>query len=157
MIVFYFDLSFTAKNDASPTGFESILYTCITIDRCTSREVGSFYIFHQAFHVDVSTGIYIGHRSIQHFTHVMRRHVRCHTYCDTGSTIHQQVRDTSRKYCRFFQRVIEVQLEVYCVFVNITKHFFGKLAQTCFGVTHCRRTIAVDRTKVTLSVYQRIT
>ena len=38
------------------------------------------------------------------------------------------------------------------ILVNIGKHFFSNLLKFHFRITHCCRTIAIYRTKVTLTI-----
>ena len=128
MIAFRFDFSFTPQDDTPSTCFESIFYTSISIDSCASREIRSFDILHQICHFHFSAGIDEGHTAIQHLAKVMCRHVCRHTDGNTRSAIYQQIRNTSRQYGRFFQRIVKVQLEINRIFVNIAQHFFGKLA-----------------------------
>ena len=128
VIAFHFDFGFTAQDDTSPACLESVFYTGISIDSRASREIRSFDILHQICHFHFSAGIDEGHTAIQHLAKVMCRHVCRHTDGNTGTAIYQQVRNTSRQYSRFFQRIVKVQLEINRIFVNIAKHFFGKLA-----------------------------
>ena len=86
----------------------------------------------------------------------MRWDVRCHTDCDTGSTVYQKVRVAGRHNNRLFFGFIKVRGEVYGVFVDIRQHLHRDFAQTCLRVSHSRSTVAVDGTEVSMAVYHRI-
>ena len=60
---------------------------------------------------------------VNDLTKIVRRDIRCHTYGDTGCTVHQKVRESCRKYNRLFLRLIEVWHEVYRIFVDISSQF----------------------------------
>ena len=84
----------------------------------------------------------------------MRRDIRCHTYGDTVGTVYQKLRHFARQYRRFLQRTVIVRNEFYGVFINIFKKFVGYSLKADFGVPHSGRAIAVDRTEVSLPVYE---
>ena len=86
----------------------------------------------------------------------MRRHICCHTHCNTRSTVHQQVGETRRHYCRFGYSVVEVHREIHCILVDVAHHFLAHLCEASLGVTHSSSAVAVYRTKVTLSVNQLV-
>ena len=87
----------------------------------------------------------------------MRSHVRRHTYCDTRTAINQQVRETARQHSRLTQTIVEVRHHIHGVFLDVAKHLFCELGQTCLGITHSRCTITVHVTEVTLAIYQAVT
>ena len=87
----------------------------------------------------------------------MRSHVRRHTYCDTCTAINQQVRETARKHSRLTQTIVEVRHHIHGVFLDVAKHLFCQLRQTCLGITHSCCAITIHVTKVTLTIYQAIT
>ena len=126
------------------------------LDNGCRREIGSFDIFHQFINGDFRI---INHRAkpVHHFRQVVGRHVRRHTYGDTVRTVDEQVRYAGRQHKRFCQRAVIVRHEVNRVFINITEHFQRDFRHTHFRITHRRRRIAVNRTEVAVTVYQRIT
>ena len=140
-LLLYFSLS--AQDDASATGFEGILYAGITIYGSSSREIRSFYVFHQFFNGDFAPRIYISHRRVQDFAHIVRRHIGSHADSNTGSSVYEKIRNASRQNCRLSQRVVKVKLEIYRIFIDITQHFFGEPAQPGFSITHGCRTIII--------------
>ncbi|SAD91571.1 Uncharacterised protein [Enterobacter cloacae] len=87
----------------------------------------------------------------------MRRNVGCHTDGDTGRTVHQQVWDLRWHDVRNFFRAVVVINEINRLFFQVSHQLMGNLRQTDFRITHCRGGVAVDRTKVTLTIYQHVT
>ena len=86
----------------------------------------------------------------------MRRHIGSHTHSDTRRSIHEQIRHSCRQHSRLLQSVVEVILKINSLLIQIDKHIFSNTLQPRLGVTHSRRTVAVNRTEVTLPVNKRI-
>ena len=86
----------------------------------------------------------------------MWRDVCRHTNCDTRSTVYKKVRITGRKYNRLPFCLIKVRLEINGILVDISKHLHGDLAQTSLCVSHRSSTVTIHGTKVSMTVYQRI-
>ncbi|MPN10026.1 hypothetical protein SDC9_157319 [bioreactor metagenome] len=113
-------------------------------------------MFHQAFNGNIRV-FRIGQTCIDHFCHVVWRHIGRHTYCNTGYTVNQQVRNTCRHDLWNAFRTVVVVFPLDCVFFQIGQKLMGQLTHTHFGITHCCCTIAINRTEVTLTIYQLIT
>ena len=165
-IVVRLDVGIRTDDDATTTGLVSILHALVTVDRTTGREIRSLDILHQVFHRDLRTELIVHARlniidiratAVDHLREVMGRHVRRHTYGYTAGTVHQQVRETARQHRRLFERVVEVILHIHGILLDITQHLFCELREARLGITHRSSTIAIDRTEVTLAVYQAIT
>ena len=86
----------------------------------------------------------------------MRRNVRGHADGDAGTAVEQQVRQPRRQYPGLLARGIVVGNELDGVLVNIGEELVRDRGQTRFGVSHRRRTIAVDRTEVSLAIDERV-
>jgi len=86
----------------------------------------------------------------------MRRDVGRHTYGDTRCSVDQKIRESGRKNNRFLLGLIEVRCEINGILADIGQHLHGDLAQTRLRVSHGRRSVTIDRTKVAMAVYQRI-
>ena len=86
----------------------------------------------------------------------MRRDIRRHTDCDTGCTIHKEIRKSGRKDGRFLLRLIKVRREINGIFIDIRCHFHGDLTQARLGVTHGRGPVPVYGPEVSVPVYERI-
>ena len=85
-------------------------------------EVRTFDIFHQVFDRDIIITLPFVEQidnSVTDLPQVMRRNVRCHTDSDPAGTVHQQVRDDSRKYFRLLQRVVKVTGKSDRLFIDI--------------------------------------
>ena len=86
----------------------------------------------------------------------MRWDISRHTYGDTRGAVHQKIREAAGEHGRLLQGFVVVFHIINRIFFQIGQHFHGKLGHTRLGITHSRRAVAVDRTEVTLTVYQRI-
>ncbi len=152
----FFDIHSRADGDGTAARAVGIFNAFMPLDNGRRREIGPFDIFHQFINGDFRI---INHRAkpVHHFRQVVGRHVRRHTYGDTVRTVDEQVRYTGRQHKRFCQRAVIVRHEVNRVFINITEHFQRDFRHTHFRITHRRRRIAVNRTEVAVTVYQRIT
>ena len=138
------------------TGTVSFFNTATTVNDCRRREVRPRDVFHQPFNADVFI-IDIRQTTVDDFRQVVRRDVGCHTYGDTGRTVHQQVRNFGWHDVGNFFRAVIVINEIDRLFFEIGHQFMGNFRQTDFRITHCRRRVAVDGTEVTLTVYQHVT
>ena len=130
--------------------------TTTTVDDRRRREVWTRDVFHQPFNADVFI-LNIGQAAVDHFRDVMRWNVGCHTDGDTGRTVHQQVRDFRWHNVRNAFRAVIVINEINRLFFQVSHQLMGNFRQTDFRITHCRGGVAVDRTKVTLTIYQHVT
>ena len=86
----------------------------------------------------------------------MRRNIGSHTNRDTGSTVNKKVGITAGKNCRLILGSVEVGNEVYGIFIDIRKKFHGDLGKSCLGISHCRSTVTIHGTEVSMTVYKRI-
>ena len=86
----------------------------------------------------------------------MRRNIGSHTNSNTCSTIDQQVREPGRKHLWLSLSFIKVWLEVYSIFINVSKHLHGNFAQAGLSVSHGSCAVAVHRTEVSMSVNKSI-
>ena len=96
------------------------------------------------------------HESIDNFSEVMGRNVRCHTYSDTRRTIHQKIWYLTWHYSWFHKGVIVVWYPIYGFLIEITDNISINFGHSRFGVTHSSGRITIKRTKVTLTVYKWI-
>ena len=152
----FFYIHSRADGDGTAARAVGILNAFMPLDNGRRREIGSFDVFHQFINGNFRI---INHRakSVHHFRQVVGRHVRRHTYGDTVRTVNQQIRYAGRQHKRFCERSVIVRHEVDRIFINITEHFQRDFRHTHFRITHRRRRIAVNRTEVAVTVYQRIT
>ena len=151
-VVFGFDFCFRTNHHASASGLKCVSHALIAMDDTTCWEVGGFDELHQVGNLHFWIFEQCQAR-VNRLGEVVRWHIGCHTHRNTATAIHQQVRESGWKHLRFFEGVVEVGVEIHGVFVQVAHHFLTHLCQTGLGVTHSRRAVAVDRTKVTLTIY----
>ena len=94
--------------------------------------------------------------AVNHFAQVMRWDVRCHSDCDTGGSVDQQIRETGRQYRRLLLCLVKVRNKINSILIDIRQHFHGDFAETRLSISHGSSTVAVHRTEVSVSVNQRI-
>ena len=86
----------------------------------------------------------------------MRRNIRRHTDRDTARSVHEQVRYARRKHDRFCERIVVIRLKIDRFLVDIGDQFVRDSRHANLGVTHRRRCVTIDGTKVTLAVDEHV-
>ena len=119
-------LSLCSHDDASATSLISLLHALDTIYVCTRWEVWSLDILHQAIGIDVRI-VDICTASVDYLTKVVGWHISCHTYGNTVTTIHEEVRNFCRHHCRLLQRVIEVVHHIDGILLKVVHDMFAHL------------------------------
>ena len=103
-IILGLNLCFRANNHTTTTCLVRIAHALVTIYSTTRWEVRRLDMLHKFCHGDwlyfgilhtCHSVLHIGHTTVNHLAQVVGRHIGCHTYCNTTSTIHQQVRETT--------------------------------------------------------------
>ena len=150
-----FEACFCPHNYATPTGFEGLLNALIAVDDAARGEVRSRDVLHQLGHRDIRV-FEVGNDAAHYLGQVVRGHVGGHAHGDSRSAVHQQIGKLGGHHARLFQRVVKVGLEVNRVLVEVVEHLIGDALEAGLGVAHSGRRIAIDGTKVALTVYQRI-
>ena len=87
----------------------------------------------------------------------MRRHVGCHTYCNTGGSVTKEERELGRQDCRLLDGLVEVWNHVHSLFVDILDHLLGKLCHLGLGVPVGGCRVACNGTEVSLWGYDCVT
>ena len=149
--------TYTDLSTACSVGF----FNSSSAKNCSSSwEIRSFYnvqdLFHCGFTLLFDDIVNNLDNSVYNLPQIMRRDIGSHTYCDTGSSVYQKIRVTGWQYNRFSLCLIKVWLEINGILVDVCQHFHGNLAQTCLGISHGCCTITIHGTKISMSVYQRI-
>ena len=90
------------------------------------------------------------------FRQIVRRNVGCHADSNAGRAVDEKLRQASRQHNWLLFRIVEIRHEIDRIFIDVRQHLGGDLFETHFGVAHGRRTVAVDRAEVALSVNERI-
>ncbi len=141
-------------NDAA-TGGICISDPLTAINSCAGRKVWAGNHGQQLFKCNLRV-IDDGNDTVNHFAQIMGRYVGGHADRDTGRAVDQQVGKLGWQNSRLQHLIIVVGSHVDGLFFQIVQKFVGQLAQTDLGVTHGGRTVAVHRTKVTLTVNQHV-
>ena len=124
-------------------------------NRACGGKVGALHMFHDVGEGRVLTTEHRLHRSGK-LGQVVRRDVAGHGHSDPGGAIQQQVRRTARQDRWLVERLIKIGREIDCALVQIGEQLFGDPREPRFRITHRRRWIVIDRSKVTLPVDQRV-
>ena len=112
-------------------------------------------MLHQTFHRNVGV-LDHGQAAINDLRQIVRRHVCGHTDGNTRGTIDQQSGNLGRQDRGFGQAVVEVVGQVHRLFIEIRQHLLGDFPKPGLGVTHGRRIVAINGTKVSLTIYHGI-
>ena len=83
---------------------------------------------------------------------VMRREACRHTDGNSGAAVDEKVRKFCWQHDRLGRGFVVIWNEIDSVFVEIFQHVDGGRRHSRFGISHGRRRVAIDRTKVTLPV-----
>ena len=150
-----FDFGLGTDDDAAAAGFIGILDALNALDDAAGREIGTLDMLHQTFSIDFGV-VDVGADGVADLAEVVRGHVGCHTYSDTGRAVQQQERSLGGKHRRLFDGVVEVQLEIDGILVEVGEDFLRELFKLGLGVTHGGNGVAVHRTEVTLTENERI-
>ncbi len=97
-----------------------------------------------------------GQATVDDFTEVVRRNVGGHAHGDTAGAVDQQVGNTGRHDRRDHFGAVVVRHPVHGFFVQVGQQLVRQLGHAHFGVSHGRSVVAVDRTEVTLAIYQQV-
>ena len=152
-----FGLYFGACTDeyASTPCLVSVLDPLVAVDSAPGGEIGSFYIVHQLRYRQIGV-IDERDRSIDSLCKVVWRHIGGHTYGYTGSSVDEQIGETSGKHHRLATLVVIVRLEIHRLRVDIGHHGLAHLLEPHLGVTHRRRAVTVDGAEVSMPLYQAV-
>ena len=86
----------------------------------------------------------------------MRRYIGRHTDRNTLRTVNQQIRETARQHHRLLLRLIKIRNKVHCVLVDVGNHLHRNMGESCLGISHGRRAVAINGSEVSVSVDQTI-
>ncbi len=151
----FHNFRFAPDRDCTLAGVVGVLYIFTAISHASGRKIRAFNKLEQVFGGGLGI-IYKMHSGGGHFPQVMRRNIGSHTNRDTKSAVQKQVGGRRRQDYRFFSGGIIVSAKIYRIFIQIAKHFSGKTGHFGFRITHGGRAVAVYRTEVALSDYQRV-
>ena len=150
----FLDLAARAYHYAASARLIRLLDTVSAHYKTAGREVGRGNVLHQLFHFDIGL-FYHCDNAVYNLAEVVRGNVSRHTDRDTVRPVDEHVREARRQNSGLHARIVERRIEVDGFLVEVAKHFRGKFGKPRFGVSHCRRGVAVDRTEVTVSFNER--
>ncbi len=94
--------------------------------------------------------------AVNNLADIVRRYIGSHTDRDTYRAVYEKIWEPRREHRRFFQLVVKVRSKINDIFFNVAHHFGSDARKSRFRITVCSRGVAVDGTKVTLTVDKRI-
>ena len=144
-----------AQGDLAAAGGIGSTDAAAAHDDAGGGEIRALDVFHQAGQVDVRV-LDIGHTAVNDLAQVVGRDVGGHTNSDALTAVDQQVRETAGQNAGLLLGLIKVGVPVDGILVDIGQHLHGHTAHAGLGVTVSSRGVAVHRTKVTLTIHQRI-
>ena len=87
---------------------------------------------------------------------VVRRHIGCHSDCDSRRSVQKQKRYFGREHRRLLERVVKVVLEIHRILLKVGQNLIRQFGELGLRVSHGSHRVTVHRTEVTLTEYQRI-
>ena len=117
------------------------------------RKVGAGDDFHKFVKFDFGI-IDNRNRAVDDFADIVSRDIRRKTDRYAVCAVHEKVGESARQKHRLFHRIVEVPLPWYGILFQVFQDFHRKGIQAGFGVTHCRRAVAVDTAEVAVAVDQ---
>ena len=98
-----------------------------------------------------------GKAGVHNLIQIVWRNICCHADGDTGRTVDEQIGHSCWHNGRLAFGTVIVLDKIDRFFVDVRQDLVCDPRHPYFGITHCRRRIAIDRTEVTLPVDQQIT
>ena len=154
------DVGDCTNTDLAASGTVCFLDSPSSKNGGSSREIRTFYnvkkLLHGSFSLLFNGIVNNFYHSINNLTKIVRRNVSSHTNGNTCGSIYQKVGETGRKNLWLSLGFIKVRLEINGIFVDVSKHLHGNLAETCLCISHSSGAVTIHRAKVSVSVNQRI-
>ena len=144
---------------APPTGGVCLADGFPPNDDSAGWEIGTRDKLHQVINTDVIHVVIVINQVVccgGNFPQVMRRDIGCHAHSNSRGAVQQEVGQAGWKDGRFLQGAIKIIQKINGVFIDILEHFPGKRCQAGFGITHGCRSVAINGTKISLSIHQRV-
>ena len=148
-------MGFGAEDNLSSAGSIGRTDARASHNDAAGREVRALDVLHQL----IQTCIWIVDEaadSVDDLAEIVRRDIGSHTNRNTGGTVDQQVRESAGQNDRLLKAVIVVGFKIDRFLVDVGEHPHGNLAHLRLGVSVSSRWVSIDRTEVSVAVYQRI-
>ena len=149
----FLDARLAAHLHAAAAGLEILPHAGDAADRATGREIRSFHVLHQPVERDLGI-VDLRADAVDHFTEIVRRHVRCHADGDAGAAIDEEIRESGRENGRLGAGLVVVRDEIDRVLIHVGHERGAEMGHARLGVSHGGRRIAFDRTEVALAIDQ---
>ena len=146
-----FHPGFAAHFHAAATSLEILSNSSDAQDRTAGWKVRPLHEFPQLIERNVRV-VDLRANPIDHFAKIVRRNVRRHADGNTGAAIHQKIRKRARKNRRLGPGLVVIRNEIDRVLLHVGHERSAEMRHARFGVTHCCRRIAFDRTEISLTV-----
>ena len=143
------------QGDLAPAGGVGGADAAAAHDDAGSGEVRALDVFHQAGQVDVRI-VDIGDAAVNDLAQVVGRDVGGHADRNALTAVDQQVGEAAGQHAGFLLGLVKVGVPVDGVLLDIGQHLHRHAAHAGLGVTVGSRGVAIHRTKVTLTIHQRI-
>ena len=154
--VILFNRRASADHDVSLTRFVCQANAVNTVNGGIGGKIGTLDVFHQV--INRAFGIvHTVDSGINDLTEIVRGNIGCHTNGNTHRTVYQKIRETGRQNRRLLQAVIKVGHHRNNVLIEVAHHFVRNFIKARLGITVSSRAVTVNRTKVSVSLNQRIT
>ena len=144
-----------AHHEAAAAGFVGLGDAALAVEKSAGREVGPLHVLE---HFEQS-GFGILHQldgGVNDFSQVVRRNVRRHADRDAVRPVDDQRGNPRGQNRGLVGGLIEVGHHVDGFHLDVGHHLFGDALHAALGVPIGRGRIAIDRTKVSLAIDQRI-
>ena len=155
VVVLGFDFGLGAYEHSAAACLIGFLDSVVAVDGAAGGEVGSHDYFCQFLYAQVGI-VDQSHRCVDGVGQIVCGHVCGHAHGDARSTVHQQVGEACGKHHRLAPGVVVVRLEVDGIGIDVAEHFLAELRKAHLGVSHGRRSVAVDAAEVAVAVHQHV-
>ena len=123
------------------------------IDGATRWKIGALHVLHELLDRDVRV-VDLSANAIDDLTEIVGRHVGRHPHRDPRSAVDEQVRKRRWKHRRLRQGLIVVRDEIDGLLFHVLHEEASKVRHARLGISHRRRRITFDGTKVPLRIHQ---
>ena len=151
-----FGVNLAPNGDSAASGAVTLDDPLAPANHPTGREIRSLNKLHQIRQVRFGIIEQVNHRVAQ-FGNVMRGKAGRHPYSDSLRAVRQQRGKLTGQDLRFGAGIVIVGLHVDRIKIEVIQHSGGDGGHAGLGVSHRRRRVPIDRSKVALRIYQRIT
>ena len=151
----FLDVGLGPDQEPAPTRGVSVVDLARAVDDPGRRKIRARHMLHEFRDADVRV-VDDRHTGVNHLGEVVRRDVRRHAHSDAGRAVHEQVRHAGRQHRRLDLGLVVVRREIDRFLVDVGEQLRRDPGHPDLGVTHRRRSVAVDRAEVALAVDEQV-